>query len=464
MPESKLVAIVGRPNVGKSRLFNRLAGRRISIVHDQPGVTRDAISIESRDGYTLMDTGGIGLEDKNTPHELAEATENQAEFAIQAATLILFITDGKEGLTPLDIQIAELLRPHQKKVILVANKMDNPENQLGVADMAVLGMGSALPVSAEHNLGLEELKQSIAKELGPIETAPKNTENRITLSLVGRPNAGKSSLGNRLLNSDRLIVADIPGTTRDMIETSLDYQDTDGKNWNFRLFDTAGLRAKRKVDSSVEYFSSVRTLRSIEYSDIVLQLIDAREGVTKQDKIIANDILEAGKAHIVVVTKWDYAVDSFKKQDIERYDSLEHFQNSYIEALRKSFFYLPDSPIVFTSSVSGEGIIDLLEKVIAMQNRLNTQIPTPKLNRMLAELMEHRPPSKLAGKRFKIFYAVQTGNRPFGIKIFCNRADKLQQPYKRYLERNLVKEYGLKGCPIKFELIGKKARYTEEED
>jgi GTP-binding protein len=459
MNETKIVAIVGRPNVGKSRLFNRLAHRRISIVHDKPGVTRDAITLDMPDGYTLMDTGGIGLEDKATPKVISDAMRTQAMVAIETASLILFVTDGQEGLTPLDLEIAESLHPHNKKVLLVVNKMDNPGSTHSAYEFARLGFGEPYSVSAEHNHGLNQLEKLCLERLAPLTPFEKETKQKITISMVGKPNAGKSSLGNRLLNTERFIVADIAGTTRDMIETSVKYTDKKGVEWDFRLFDTAGLRPKKKMDSSVEYFSSVRTQRSIEQSDIVLHLIDAREGVSKQDKVIAGQILEAGKALILVVTKWDHVIESFHSGDIEAYSSLQEFAQSYEKALRKEFFYLPDSPVIFTSAHSGKGIDALFEAVIGVHCLLDTRLQTPKLNKQLAELVEKRPPSKVSGKRFKIFYAVQTGNRPFRLKLFCNRAERLQEPYRRYLEKNLLKGFNLHACPFRFDLVGKEERY-----
>ncbi|MCG8528714.1 MAG: ribosome biogenesis GTPase Der [Opitutales bacterium] len=463
MNENKIVAIVGRPNVGKSRLFNRLAHRRISIVHDKPGVTRDLVSIDMPAGFTLMDTGGIGLEDKHTPKIISDAMRTQAMIAIDMADIILFVTDGKEGLTPLDMEIAESLHTHQQKVMLVVNKMDNPDADHHAYEFAKLGFDTPIPVSAEHNHGLEELENSYLKKLQPLSPKEPSDFQKIAISLVGKPNAGKSSLGNRLLNSERFIVADVAGTTRDMIETAIEYEDPSGKKWNLRLFDTAGLRPKKKMDSSVEYFSSVRTERSIKYSDIVLHLVDAREGATKQDKIIAGEILKQGKALIVVVTKWDYAVKAFHDGEIDQYPNLRTFQEAYEKTLRKAFFYLPDSPVVFTSAESGEGLEDLLKSVIEVHHNLETQIPTSKLNKFIAELFERRQPSKVTGRRFKIFYALQVSKRPFKFKVFCNRAERLQDPYRRYLEKNILREFGLNACPCQFELVGKEQRYKDEE-
>jgi GTPase len=464
MNETKLVAIVGRPNVGKSRLFNRLAHRRISIVHDKPGVTRDLVTIEMPEGYMLMDTGGIGLEDEATPKIISEAMQTQAMIAIETASIILFVTDGQEGMTPLDMEVAEILHNHHNKIILVVNKIDNPENDLNAYEFSRLGFGHPVPVSAEHNHGLDELEKEVLDRLGPLQPFEDPEHLAITLSLVGKPNAGKSSLGNRLLKSNRFIVTDVAGTTRDMVETSVTYKDRSGKEWGLSLFDTAGLRPKKKMDSSVEYFSSVRTQRSIEYSDIILHLIDAREGVSKQDKVIAGQILDSGKALIIVVTKWDYAVNALKAGEIDDYENIREFREAYEKTLRKQFFYMPDSPVVFTSSESGEGIEPLMETVISLHKTLDTRISTPKLNKMIRELIDRRQPAKVVGKRFKIFYVLQTGNRPFRIKVFCNRAEKLEDQYRRYLERHMIEAFSLQGCPIRFNLVGKEERYRNQDN
>ena len=361
------------------------------------------------------------------------------------------------------MEIADRLRHHHKKVMLVVNKMDNPEDVSSSFDFAKLGFGAPYAVSAEHNHGLNDLEQELLEKLQPLEPWVPSENQEITFSLVGKPNAGKSSLGNRLLNSNRFIVADVAGTTRDMIETSLKYTDRKGNEWDFRLFDTAGLRPKKKMDSSVEYFSSVRTLRSIERSDIVLHLVDAKEGASKQDKIIAGQILEAGKALIVVVTKWDKAVEAITEGDVKGWENIRDFREAYEKNLRKEFFYLPESPVIFTSSTSGEGIDHLLKAIIKVHRTLDTRLPTPKLNRSLQDLFDRRSPSKVTGKRFKVYYAVQTGNRPFRFKVFCNRAEHMQDGYRRYLEKNLIQQYKLDACPIKFNLIGKEKRYQKDD-
>jgi GTP-binding protein len=464
MNSMKTVAIVGRPNVGKSRLFNRLAHRRIAIVHDQPGVTRDVVSVDMPEGFTLMDTGGIGLEDGHTPKVISEAMQAQAMVAINSADLILFVADGQQGLTPLDQEIAHHLHAHHPKVVMVVNKMDQYGDESDAYEFAQLGFGHPFSVSAEHNIGLNELESEMFRRIGPLELPEPSSASRISMALIGKPNAGKSSLGNRLLNSERFIVSEIAGTTRDCVETSIRYQDRSGQDWEFRLFDTAGLRPKNKVDTSVEFYSGVRTERCIEESDIVLMLIDARDGVSKQDKAIAGHVIDSGKALVVVVTKWDHAVDAFRNGTIDGYENLQAFEEAYVKGIRKAFFYLPESPVVFTSALDGDGVESLFESVIHLHQSLDQKLSTPKLNRCIAKCVEAKSPAKVSGKRFKVYYGVQIGNRPFRIKLFCNRAEKLEETYRRYLEKSFIREFDLQGCPFRFQLIGKEERYANQEE
>jgi GTP-binding protein len=299
LESSRTVALVGRPNVGKSRLFNRLTGRRLSIVHDQPGVTRDVISAEVGDAYWLLDTGGIGMDLEQTPQRIAHAAEDQVEFALQAAQVILFVVDAQSGITTLDERVAEKLRRYGPQVLLVANKVDMDVDASQADEFVQLGLGMPVSVSAEHGRGILELNHAIEARLGPKPPlAARSADRRIPIALFGRPNVGKSSLGNALLKSQRLIVSDVPGTTRDAVELDLEYQKSSNETLKFRLADTAGLRSKRKVDSSVEYFSSMRTQHALERSDVVFLVIDAMEGVTKQDQALAGAIQDAGKSMV----------------------------------------------------------------------------------------------------------------------------------------------------------------------
>jgi len=464
MSFTQSVAIVGRPNVGKSRLFNRLAGRRISIVHDRPGVTRDVVVADSPEGYALMDTGGIGMLPEMTPSEIQQATEDQADFAIRAADLLLFVVDGREGLIPLDETLALKFRKMGKKPVLVVNKMDEPGKNYSISEFDRLGFEQTVGISAEHGLGMESLLSIIASRLPPPPPPPDDdSDARTKIAFIGRPNVGKSSLCNRLLNMDRLIVSDVPGTTRETVELDLDYE-VEGQEdvWKFRLFDTAGLKRKKRIDSSLDYFSAVRTKHAIEAVDIVFLVLDAREGVTKQDKVMAHHALEEGRALSILVNKWDLALEGFRKDPLPGYEDEKDFRKSYLKSIRKEFFFLPDSPVSFVSAKTGYSIKDFLQVAQDLDARMDKAISTSALNKLIGDMWEHRPPAKIKGKRFKVFYAVQVENRPFRIKLFCNREERLNDQYKRYLEKGIQKEFGLSGCPLKFSLAGKEARYKEE--
>lgn len=458
MSDPRIVALVGRPNVGKSRLFNRLARRRISIVHDKPGITRDIVSTEVDGDYTLMDTGGLGLVSEEDRADITEAVEVQVLVAVNAATLILFVVDGREGLTPLDEMVADELRRAGKKVILVANKVDDPGEEYRMGEFGRLGFAPRLTVSAEHGVGEGELREQIARHLGPAPEIPEPTERRIKISFVGRPNVGKSSLGNRLLKSDRLIVTDVPGTTRDAVEVDLDYENQDGSVWHFRMIDTAGVRQSGKISSPVEYFSATRSERAIEGSDVVFLVLDAKDGVTKQEQRLGGMVLEKGRPMVIVVNKWDLVHETFRKKPLEGYADEREFREAFEAAVRKELFFNPDSPVIFVSALEGYALDRLLKAARRLDYVLDKKLPTGRLNRLLADLAEKRSPPAMKGRRFKIYYAVQTGNRPFRIKIFCNEATTLPDTYRRYLVAGISHEFDLGGCPIRFELIGKPKR------
>ena len=450
--------------MGKSRLFNRLAGKRISIVHDRPGVTRDVVVADNPQGYVLMDTGGIGMIPEMTPTEIQNATEDQAEFAILAADLLLFVVDGRSGMVPLDQTLAQKFRKMGKHPVLVVNKMDNPEEEYSFEEFKRLGFAKQVGVSAEHGHGIEQLEK-IFQEVLPSPTLPGDEilNQRTSIAFIGRPNVGKSSLCNRLLNMKRLIVSDVPGTTRETVQLNLDYQVEGSEDpWLFRLYDTAGLKRSKRVDTSLDYFSSVRTKHAIEEVEVVFLVLDAREGVTKQDKILAGHVLDEGKALAILVNKWDLALDGFRKDPLPGYDDEHAFRKAYLQSVRKELFFLPDSPICFVSALSGYAVQDFLQVARDLDVRMEKAISTSALNKLFADMFEHRPPAKVGGKRFKIFYAVQVEKRPFRIKLFCNREHKLDEPYRRYLEKGIQKRFGLSGCPLKFSLAGKEARYQEE--
>lgn len=463
------VAIVGRPNVGKSRLFNRLVGRRVSIVHDMPGVTRDLITERVPvDDYLLMDTGGIGLfTEEATPKVIADAVEEQVSFAIQAAELIIFVTDVSQGCTPLDHEVASRLRSFGKKVLLVVNKVDNDERHMEQGEFFALGFGAPILISAEHNRGIEFLKRKILDEIGlaPCADEDENGEKisvpaepkPIRICLAGRPNVGKSSLGNALTKSSRLIVSDVAGTTRDPIRQRLDFTDKKtGATTTFELIDTAGKRAKNKFDT-LEYFSALRTDEAMRRADVCFLVIDALSGVTRLDKQLAGQIIEAGTGLIVVVNKWDLALKHFRANagGVGGYENEEEFRRTFAKAVNRELFFLPGATLIFTSALEGLRVETMLKEAIGLYGRLNTQIPTGQLNRVLHSVMEANPPKLVSGRRFKCYYAVQTGNKPLRVRLFCNSEEKIDETYERFLLSKFYDAFELSGVPVKFDFIGK---------
>jgi GTP-binding protein len=454
---SRLVAIVGRPNVGKSRLFNRLAGKRISIVHDQPGVTRDLV-LAKTDDFQLIDTGGLGLSEAigGPPDALIPAVEAQARFAIEIAQLILLVVDAREGVMPLDEKVAGLLRRSGKPVLLVANKHDHHDYAYSLGEFYRLGFGPPFPVSAEHGIGERELRDAIYEKLGPAPPPVERTEgDPIRIVFAGRPNVGKSSLSNRLLGHERLLVSNIPGTTRDAVELDFEFSPRAGVVWRFRLVDTAGIRAATKLGSPVEYFSRTRSLHAIEQADVVFVVLDAMDGVTKQDQAIAGEVIKAQKPVIVLVNKWDLVHAAFRNQPLPGYKSERDYREKYEASLRQRLFFTPGAPVIFVSALTGAAVERMLRTAHRLDTVAATRIPTGQLNAKLIQLTEQTPPPAIGGRRFRVYYAVHTGTRPFRIKIFCNQARRLDESYRRYLENGLIEEFNLAGCPIHFDLIGK---------
>ncbi len=466
-PNQRTIALVGRPNVGKSRLFNRLARRRVAIVHDLAGVTRDVNAVEVDASYTLLDTGGIGLVVDMDHQKLIGAAEEQVWFAVQAAHLICFVVDAREGMTPLDETIAGRLRESGKEVVVVANKVDHEGMETAALEFAVLGFKRVVSVSAEHGFNEDLLRDTLTdtlEKIVPLDPPPDESvpAKRIPLAFVGRPNVGKSSIANRLLNSDRLVVSEVPGTTRDSVALDLDYTSKDGEVWPFRIVDTAGLRHRGKVSHSVEYFSSVRSHAAIEESDIVFLVLDAEEGVTRADKNLAGEILEAGKCLIILINKWDLVLEKFQREAVPGYETADAFRESYIDSVRRELFFLPESPIVFISAKTGYSFERVLRSARFLYETSGRTIPTPKINQLFAKLIEARAPKVIKHRRFKLYYATQTGNRPFTFRLFCNRATKLEDGYRRYLEKRVIDEFKLVGCPIRFDLRGKSVRYADK--
>jgi GTP-binding protein len=470
MPE---VAIVGRPNVGKSRLFNRLTRQRIAIVHDQPGITRDVLSAPVDDGaYTLLDTGGLGLQGGESSAQLIAASEQQVGFAIDVAALILFLVDGAEGVTPLDQRIADRLRRSRKPVLLVANKTDRGEHRFDYAGLHALGFGEPILISAEHGTGEDALRAAIRRQLAEQGGAapppePRNADGSrpLCVCFIGRPNVGKSSLSNRLLASDRLIVSPVPGTTRDAVELPFGFRDRQGRIHPFRLIDTAGIKAAAKLASPVEYFSRLRSLEAIQRADVIFLVLDAMDGVTQQDKAVAGEAIKERKPIIVLVNKWDLVLKAFAgPEGLRGYKSERDYREKYERAVFDRLFFTPGAPLVFVSAMSGREIDRMLRAAVQLNRVLDKKLPTAKLNQTLNHLAERTPPPSIGSRRFRIYYATQTGNRPFRIKVFCNREEKLTESYRRYLEAGLVKEFGLNGCPVIFDLVGKPREKADGEE
>jgi GTP-binding protein len=457
------VMLVGRPNVGKSRLFNRLCGRRISIVHNQAGVTRVIIPVEIFPGVILMDTGGIGLSSVSD-EPLVSAIEEQIDFAITLADLIFFIVDASTGCLPLDFEIAQKLRQSGKPIRLLANKVDLERHQTHLDTFYTLGFGAALAVSAEHGRGEEDIRQEICvfsqKHL-LFHPQTNEKERPIAICFVGRPNVGKSSLLNALLHEKKTIVSPIPGTTRDSISFHLKFHGPHGE-WHFQLIDTAGIKTNKKIHSSLEYFSQIRTEKAIEQAHIIFLVIDALSGVSKMDQQFSKHILEEGKGLVVVVNKWDLAEQSFREGKLKCYETLDDFQSTFQKAVRKELLAAPDAPVIFTSAYDDQRTSEeLLFEAHDLFLRMNQPLSTGKLNRAIQQIIKAQPPVAVVGRRFKIYYAAQTGNFPFMLKIFCNQKERLSDSYKRYLENGLRKHFPLKGCPLRFDWVGKEKRYLQ---
>jgi len=462
----KHIAIVGRPNVGKSRLFNRLVGKRMSIVHDEPGVTRDIISAVVDNHFTLMDTGGLGMAPDMTNQAIHNATEEQVDFAILAAQLVLFVVDGQKGLLPHDEEIASMLHRHGKQVMLVVNKMDHPENTTQLNDFYRLGFKQVFGVSAEHGHGSSALQKAIQDFVGPKseatedETEPEN--RRLSICFAGRPNVGKSSLSNCLLKENRMIVSAVPGTTRDAVQKDFDFTTPSGKIWPFSLIDTAGMRYKQKMDSSVEFYSTLRSTQSMQGADVVFLVVDAKEGVTKQDKRIAGEVLEAGRPMALIVNKWDHAQEAFQKGEVEGYDNIRDFRDKFAEFALKELFFLSNTPVIFTSAIQNYSMDRILKAARMLFEIQCTTIPTSKVNKTVRELLERTPPTIVGNRRFKVYYALQSGTNPITIKVFCNQAHRLEDSYKRYLLTNFNNTFGLKGCPVFFDFVSKLPREQQD--
>ncbi len=434
---NRIVAIVGRPNVGKSALFNRIVGRRIAIVHDQPGVTRDRLSAEARwrgERFELIDTGGLGFIDGEAAKDVLSAgTRAQAEVAIADASVIILATDVTDGVTPLDREVAALLRASGRPVLLAANKADHEGLDTQASEFAALGF-PVFPVAALHNRGFDALLSAVLERLPPGESP--TVENPLRVAIVGKPNAGKSSFVNRVLRSDRVIVSPIPGTTRDSIEIPFTIG-SGPQARHYRLIDTAGLRKLRRAEDAVERWSVMRAQKSIEDADVVVLMIDAAQGPTEQDKKIAGLILDARKGCVLLVNKWDLATAETKVT-----------QREYEKALRRDLYFLSYVPVVFVSAQSGLNVRKAVETIDYVAGQISTTLPTSTLNKVLHDAVKRVAPPRTGGKRLKFYYAAQTGVRPLRFRFFVNQPDLCVPSYQAYLIAALREAAGFEGAPI----------------
>ena len=427
-----LVAIVGRPNVGKSMLFNKLVGRRLSIVEDTPGVTRDRLYAECEwrgRKFDLVDTGGI---EPGTTTEILSFMRKQAEIAISHADVIVFLCDIKTGLTASDQDVASMLLRARKPVILAVNKMD----QVGLTNPDIyefynLGLGDPIAVSAVHGHGTGDLLDACFDYFPP-EEEEEEEDDVIKVAVIGKPNVGKSSLINKILGEERVIVSDMAGTTRDAVDSY--FENAEGK---FLLIDTAGMRKKSKVNDQIEKFSVLRAAMAIERSDVCLIMIDANEGVTEQDTKVAGMAHESGKACIIVVNKWDAVEKDDKTMDRMRND------------IRRDLAYMTYAPIIFISALTGQRVPRLFQLIKYVNDQAATRITTGMLNSLLADATARVQPPTDKGRRLKIYYMTQAGTRPPHFVCFCNDAKLFHFSYQRYLENQIRATFGLEGTPIR---------------
>lgn len=480
MRVSDLIAIVGRPNVGKSALFNRIVGRRIAIVHDQPGVTRDRITAEAEwhgRAFTLVDTGGIGLLRREKSQDvIIKAAVEQVDLAIEAASVIIFVVNVQEGIVPLDREVAARLHRSGKPVVVAVNKVDTQKAEPQAHEFAGLGFERIIPVTAIHGEGIEtlmdltvgllpkmvfEIPESRGASPGS-DVAP--TSGPLKLAIVGRPNVGKSSIINALTESDRVIVSPIPGTTRDAVDVPFEVkvQGGDGSvatTQKYVLIDTAGLRKTRRVDDTIEFFSVQRAEDSIARCDIAVLVLDAESGILEQDKKIADRIVENRKACLLVVNKWDLyeaTVRSAREEEIARRNRKRQHREAeqmttlteFADWVQKKLFFLDYAPVIFTSAKTGFHLDRLLEAVRYVAAQLQQKIPTAILNRTLRDAVARRQPVSDLGHRLKFFYATQVRHSPPTFLMFVNRDELFSDQYKKYLADQMRRAFGYEGCPV----------------
>ncbi len=436
-----IVAIVGRPNVGKSTLFNALAGSDIAIVKDTPGVTRDRIyaDVEWLDrSFTLIDTGGI---EPDSSDVMLSRMREQAQIAIETADVILFMVDLRDGLVDNDLKLADMLRRSRKPLLLVVNKVDNFQKYMAdVYEFYNLGLGDPLPISAANRQGIGDMLDRLIELIGP-KKPEEDADEPPKIAIIGKPNVGKSSLINKLLGEDRLIVTDIPGTTRDAVDATVRYK---GRDYVF--IDTAGLRRKSRVKEELERYSIIRTVSAVERADVAVMMIDATEGVTDQDAHIAGIAHERGKGIVIAVNKWD----AVEKDDKTLY--------RYTESIRQVLAYMPYAEIVFISAQTGQRLSKLYEAIDLVLENQSLRIKTGLLNEILADAVALQEPPSDKGKRLKLYYITQVGVKPPTFVLFVNDRKLMHFSYQRYLENRIREAFGFRGTPLKFIIRERKDR------
>lgn len=426
-----VVAIVGRPNVGKSTIFNRIAGERISIVEDVAGVTRDRIYAEAEwlgTEFSIIDTGGITMEDE----PLMEQVRHQAEIAIEEADVIIFMTSVVEGVTDADEQVAPILYRSGKPVVLAVNKVDNPERRSDIYEFYSLGLGEPYPLSGSHGLGLGDLLDKVVEHF-PKGNGEEDDETAIRFSLIGRPNVGKSSLVNAIIGEERVIVSDIAGTTRDAVDTS--FLTKEGQE--FIVVDTAGIRKRGKVYENTEKYSVLRAMRAIERSDVILCVINAEEGIREQDKRVAGYAHEAGKGLIIVVNKWDTV------------EKDTHTMQEFEMDIRKEFPYLSYAPIIFVSAKTKQRLDRLPELIEQVNINQNLRVQSSVLNELIMDAVAMNPTPTDKGRRLRIYYATQVAVKPPTFVVFVNDPELMHFSYNRYLENRIRETFNFQGTPIR---------------
>ena len=437
-----IVAIVGRPNVGKSTLFNQIGKKRVSIVDDFPGVTRDRIYLDAewlQHEFTMIDTGGIELDSGD---HILKSMRQQAQIAMEEADVILFVVDGRAGLTTADEEVGHLLRTTKKPVVLAVNKIDSQNREADCYEFYNLGIGEPIPISASNALNLGDLLDAIVASF-PKEVHEDKEADEISIAVIGRPNLGKSSLVNALLGEDRVIVSDIAGTTRDAIDTHFVKDNT-----KFILIDTAGMRRRGKIDAPIERYSVMRALRAVDRADVVLMVINAEEGITEQDKKIAGYAHESGKGVIIVVNKWDVYKDKDDKSTLR-----------FTEDLRDEIGFLQYAPVLYTSALTKQRVHRVTELVKYVADQQSMRIQTSVLNELIRDAVSINPPPSHKGRRLKILFMTQADIKPPKFIIFVNDPELMHFSYLRYIENKLRESFGFEGTPLKLIVRGR-----DEED